>query len=238
MGQNSDLGVSVEVSREGFTLDVGFGLEAEILVLFGPSGSGKTTILEAVAGLIQPDQGTIEFDGRTWFKRVQANQPAQDLPTRHRNLGMVFQNQALFPHLTVVENVNYGVNDWERARFWLSEVQLRDQDEQYPDQLSGGQKQRVALARALATEPEVLLLDEPFVSLDYRLSEELIELVQRVHKERDVPVLVVTHDQATALRLGNRLVVLEDGCQLGTVAHDELREEAVPDQIQQVFGPV
>ncbi len=184
-----------------------------VTVLFGPSGAGKTTVLRALAGLDPPDQGTISFDGQVWFDAGRAI----DVPSQARGVGLLFQDYALFPHLSVRANLAYGVRraatperDARIAelaeRFGLSELLDRR-----PHQLSGGQKQRVALARALAPRPRLLLLDEPLSALDAPTREVLRGELRHLLEHAGVPAVVVTHDRIEALALGDRLAVLAGG---------------------------
>lgn len=181
-----------------------------VTVLFGPSGCGKTTVLRCLAGLERPEQGSIHFGGRTWFDAG----PGICLAPQQRGVGFVFQDYALFPHLTVAGNIGYGLPANEREqrvgemldRFGLAAVV-----QQRPRQLSGGQQQRVALARALVCRPRLLLLDEPLSALDAALREELRGELRRLLAACDIPVFLVTHDRAEALSLGDQLVVMSGG---------------------------
>ena len=184
-----------------------------VTVLFGPSGSGKTTILRLVAGLETPDEGTVSFGGQVW------NDAALGfaLPARKRAIGFLFQDYALFPHLTARENVAFGLRALpasERERRTdeaLALVRLDGLDRRRPSTLSGGQKQRVALARALAASPRLLLLDEPLSALDAPTREELRGELRSLLVRVGVPALVVTHDRIEALALGDRMAVVVDG---------------------------
>jgi sulfate/thiosulfate transport system ATP-binding protein len=190
--------------------DVTFTAEAgSITALLGPSGSGKSTVLRMIAGLEEPTAGRIWMEGEEHtFKTVQ-----------ERRVGFVFQHFALFRHMTVAQNVAFGLSvrkqpkAEQRARVdeLLELVQLSGFRERFPDQLSGGQRQRVALARALAPEPKVLLLDEPFGALDARVRQELRRWLDELHRELGVTSLLVTHDQDEALELANRVVVMHEG---------------------------
>ena len=184
-----------------FSLTLG---EDEILMLVGPTGCGKTTILQAVAGLIPIAEGTIALG--SW----QAS-PAQQIPPEKRNVGMVFQDFALFPHLTVIENVAFRLGDRAKANHWLELLGLSDFREVKPSTLSGGQKQRVALARTLAHEPSLVLLDEPLSNLDAALKDNLRWEIRSALKAAGVPAIWVTHDQEEALSVGDRLGVLRSG---------------------------
>jgi iron(III) transport system ATP-binding protein len=186
---------------DGATLEVGRG---ELLALLGPSGCGKTTLLRLVAGFETPDAGTIRIHGRD-VTRVAAER---------RAVGMVFQDYALFPHLTVAENVGFGLpraRRAERVQEALRLVNLHCLDERYPHELSGGQQQRVALARALAPEPEVILLDEPWSSIDPLLRGAMRDELARILRRAGTTVLLVTHDQEEALALADRVALMRDG---------------------------
>ena len=199
--------------------DISFVLEnGEILALVGPSGCGKTTTLRLIAGLERPDSGQIYLNGK-----VLASEAEFVLPER-RGIGMVFQDHALFPHLTVFENVAFGLRGWKPAeiRAAVSEmlrlVGMETLAGRYPHELSGGERQRVALVRALAPRPVLLLLDEPFSSLDADLRGEVREQVRSILKSIHATVIFVTHDQEEALFMGDRLAVFQRGCleQIGT----------------------
>ncbi len=192
----------------------------ELTALLGPSGSGKTTLLRIIAGLEAPESGEILMDG----------QNTKDQKANDRNVGFVFQHYALFRHMTVFENIAFGLNVKPKAirlskekiaqkvHDLLKLVQLDWVAERYPSQLSGGQRQRIALARALAIEPKVLLLDEPFGSLDARVRKELRQWLRRFHDELHTTTLFVTHDQEEALEVADKIVVMNEGSieQVGT----------------------
>src|SRR2546427_4409170 len=181
----------------------------ELFFLLGPSGCGKTTLLRLIAGFYQPDSGEVLF----------GEKPMNGVPPHRRNTGMVFQNYALWPHLTVAENVVYGLEvrslsaaeKKTRVAEALSIVQMEQRAEQMPNQLSGGQQQRVALARALVIRPDLLLLDEPLANLDARLRLEMREEIRRIHAQTRITTIYVTHDQKEALSLSHRLAVMRDG---------------------------
>jgi molybdate transport system ATP-binding protein len=186
---------------------------ASVTVLFGPSGCGKTTVLRCLAGLEQPEEGAIQFGAETWFDARQNI----SLAPQQRGIGFVFQDYALFPHLTVAGNVGYGLTGLtaadreQRIRELLERFSLTAVAHQRPRQLSGGQQQRVALARALGCRPRLLLLDEPLSALDAALREELRGELRRLLAACAIPVLLVTHDRAEALALGDELVVMSGG---------------------------
>ena len=199
--------------------DADFALNAgEVMVLVGPSGSGKTTLLRLVAGFETPDTGSIFLGDKTAFGK------GAWMPPEKRNLGMVFQDYALFPHLKVVQNVAFGLKGWEksakveRALDLLQMVHLEEFAGRYPYQLSGGEQQRVALARALAPSPMALLLDEPLSNLDPRLRAQLRREVKSILKSKGITALYVTHDHDESLFMGDRVAVISDGNieQIGT----------------------
>jgi iron(III) transport system ATP-binding protein len=175
------------------------------LAVVGPSGSGKTTLLRLIAGFEVPDGGSVRIGGR-----VVAGPEAWIEPERRR-VGMVFQQGALFPHLTVADNVGFGATAPARVAECLALVGLEDRASGYPHELSGGERQRVALARALAADPEVVLLDEPFSALDAGLRERLREEVSAILRAAGTSTLLVTHDQAEALSLADTVAVMRDG---------------------------
>ena len=185
----------------------------ELVALLGPSGSGKTTLLRIISGLEMPDSGTVRFNGVD----------TTDRHVRERQVGFVFQHYALFRHMTVFDNVSFGLRVKprkvrparaeirDRVMGLLRLVQLEGLADRYPSQLSGGQRQRIALARALAVEPQILLLDEPFGALDARVRAELRRWLRRLHDEIHVTSVFVTHDQEEALELADRVVVMNEG---------------------------
>ncbi len=190
--------------------------DGEIMTLLGPSGCGKTTTLRCIAGLLKPDEGEIYLGE----KRI------TDLPPEKRGVGLVFQNYALWPHMTVYQNLGFGLQlkrvSKEKAKKRIDDalamVRLSGFEERYPRQLSGGQQQRVALARALVIEPSLLLLDEPLSNLDAQLREEMRFEIRELQKKLGVTSVYVTHDQAEALVLSDRIAILHQGqlVQVGT----------------------
>lgn len=190
--------------------DVSFGVDSgELVALLGPSGCGKTTIVQAIAGHVRPTAGRVMLRGSD----------VTGEPPETREVGLVFQRSALYPHMTVAENIAYGLaarniapdQRDERVAEYLELVDLVDQREAYPAELSGGQKRRVELARALAPEPDVLLLDEPLSALDRALRDRLCDEIARIQRKTGVTTLYVTHDQDEAMALADRLVVMNDG---------------------------
>ena len=194
------------VALAGIDLELRRG---ETLALLGPSGCGKTTLLRTIAGLERPDSGTIEIGGEL------VEGPGRSLPPERRRLGMVFQDVALFPHLSVAENVAYGIRRApdrdDRVAELLELVGLPDAGDRRPHQLSGGMQQRVALARALAPRPDVVLLDEPFANLDLTLRTQLRGELRRILGATGASALLVTHDQAEALTVADRVAVIRQG---------------------------
>ena len=183
--------------------------KGEFFFLLGPSGCGKTTLLRLIAGFYRPEPGRVFFDDRD----------VTDVPPEKRNTGMVFQNYALWPHMTVWQNVEYGLSmrniappkRAERVRWALQMVRMEAYRDRSPNQLSGGQQQRVALARALVIEPDVVLLDEPLSNLDARLRLEMREQIQALHRNLGVTMIYVTHDQKEALAMASRVAVMKAG---------------------------
>ena len=194
------------VAVDDVTLEVPRG---ELFFLLGPSGCGKTTLLRIVAGFWDVDSGRVAFDDRD----------VTSVPSHKRNTGMVFQNYALWPHMTVAENVGYGLEIRKvpaaerkmRVAEALDMVQMQGLGKRRPNQLSGGQQQRVALARALVIKPDVVLLDEPLSNLDAKLRLEMRDEIRRIHRETGITTIYVTHDQKEALSLAQRMAVLRDG---------------------------
>jgi molybdate transport system ATP-binding protein len=212
-----DIAKRVVAQGRAFDLAVQFRVDAQRLALFGPSGAGKSLTLQVLAGLVRPDHGRIVIDGEVWLDRARN----VDVPTRARHVGYVFQDYALFPHRTVHGNVAAALARWYPRR--LAQAERRDIDElldafalddvrnSYPVQLSGGQRQRTALARAIAAHPRLLLLDEPFSSLDsdlrLRLRADLLDVQRRYH----IPIVLITHDPDDLAQCAESVVVLSDG---------------------------
>jgi len=206
--------IAKDFGRTGALRGASLAIEdGELIALLGPSGSGKTTLLRVIAGLEIPREGRVFFD----------DDDATALPAQRRRIGFVFQNYALFKHMTVGDNIAYGLNVMprgrrpprteirKRVRELLELVQLPDMERRYPRQLSGGQQQRVALARALAVEPRVLLLDEPFGALDAKVRKELRRWLRELHDRLGHTTVFVTHDQEEALELADRVAILNLG---------------------------
>jgi molybdate transport system ATP-binding protein len=208
------LHLDIEVERGGFRLQTALEVDGGVLVLFGPSGAGKSTTLQAIAGLINPRAGEIVLAGETLFRRGRDGAEV-NVPPRLRRVGYVFQDYALFPHLTALGNVAYPLWRTPRAKELalklLERVGLGPLAHRHPHELSGGQQQRVAIARALAAKPRVLLLDEPFAALDLEIRRRVRAEVRQVLRDVDIPVVLVTHDREEALALGDCVTVLDGG---------------------------
>jgi sulfate transport system ATP-binding protein len=206
-----------------------------LTALLGPSGSGKSTLLRVIAGLEQPDAGRVEISG----------EDATSVPTQKRGVGFVFQHYAAFKHMTVRDNVAFGLRIRRRAKaeirervdHLLSLVQLEGFADRYPSQLSGGQRQRMALARALAVEPKVLLLDEPFGALDARVRKELRTWLRRLHEEVHQTTVLVTHDQEEAMEVADRIAVMDEGRIQQVGAPREVYEHPVNRFVMTFVGP-
>lgn len=201
------LTVDIKKRLAHFELAVNFTVaKDEIVVLFGPSGSGKTTILNCIAGLAKANNGLIKLNNRLLFENPKIN-----IPIQQRNIGYLFQDYALFPHLTAWKNITYGMKSEAFAMELIKELRIDHLKVQYPHEISGGEKQRVAIARALATEPALLLLDEPFSALDDDTRDRSHEELLRLHQLWKIPIILVTHSHAEAEKLGSRILYLADG---------------------------
>ena len=205
-------GLRTNGSRE-FVLDVQLAIPPGITILFGASGAGKTTLLDCLAGLLAPDAGRIALRGRVLFDKA----AGVNLPTRKRSLGYVFQDLALFPHLTVEGNIRYGLGkipgaeQSRRTAAILQSLRASHLQSRYPGEISGGERQRVALARALVTDPELLLLDEPLGGLDAPTKSAIVDDLRAWNRAHQIPVIYVTHDRGEVFALGERAIVLEAG---------------------------
>jgi sulfate/thiosulfate transport system ATP-binding protein len=218
---------------DGVSVDVPTG---SLTALLGPSGSGKSTLLRVIAGLERPDAGEIRLEGEDVTR----------IPPQERGVGFVFQHYAAFKHMTVWENVAFGLKIRRRPRAEIQErvtelldlVQLARLGKRYPAQLSGGQRQRMGLARALAVDPKVLLLDEPFGALDARVRKELRLWLRRLHDETHTTTVIVTHDQEEAMEVADRVVVMNAGQIEQTAAPRELYDNPANEFVMSFVGPV
>ncbi len=200
-------------TKKAFTLDISFEMGNELVVLFGPSGSGKTTLFKCISGITEPDDGKITVGSKVYYDKNQKI----NLPIQKRNLGYVFQNYTLFPHMNVRKNIECGLKGWEkedkevRVAEMLNLIHIEELENRYPSQLSGGQKQRVALARALAPKPGILLLDEPFSALDMGIRTKLAERIKNLQNKIGIPLLFITHNFEEAFLLADRILILYEG---------------------------
>lgn len=208
--------------------------EGEILALVGESGSGKTTLLRLIAGLEHPDSGAIYLSGNKIVEGARSMRPNK------RQVGLVFQDYALFPHLNILDNVKFGLPNTpdreQRAREALHLVNLKENDQKFPHQLSGGQQQRVALARAIAPNPKILLMDEPFSNLDAMLKDQVREEIRQIIKKTGITAIFVTHDTRDALSTADRVAILHNG-NLQQINHPRnLYENPVNPYVANFFG--
>jgi molybdate transport system ATP-binding protein len=210
-----DIEKRLRADRREFRLHMSFTSDTDVTVLYGNSGAGKSLTLQSIAGLIRPDAGRISVNDRVLFDSAQSI----DVPARQRGVGLVFQDYALFPHLSVLQNVAFGqTRGWmnrrssdDRIRSVLSTLHLDSLADAYPADLSGGQRQRVALGRALAGRPQMLLLDEPFSALDSELRARLRAELSEIRQREQIPMIVITHDAEDIAAFGGTLVHVSDG---------------------------
>lgn len=218
-----------ENSKRSFKLDVRFRSNARRLVLFGPSGAGKSQTLKMIAGLSAPDDGHVRLEGLSLFD----HRARIDLPPQQRELAYVFQDYALFPHLTVLQNIAFALHpglvnprrnvQHDTVTRWLETFHLAPVAHQYPEQLSGGQRQRAALARALVAEPRALLLDEPFAALDRALRAHLRQELAELQVQLNIPLILITHDEEDVDCFADAVIHIQDGRTIQeTVNHDAL----------------
>lgn len=217
------MSINIQIARRmvsgdrHFQLDAAFTSSSKRVALFGPSGAGKSLTLRAVAGLLRPDAGRIEINGRVLFD----SQAGICLPAQARRVAYLFQDYALFPHLTVAQNIAFGLRrGWRNpprrevgpeAKRWVDAFELGAIVGSYPGEISGGQKQRVALARALMLQPDILLLDEPFSALDSHLRGRMRQELSALQRQLDVPMLLITHDPADVDALADEVFEVRDG---------------------------
>lgn len=201
------LSVDIEKELELFKLDIKFNIDKEVLAIQGASGSGKTTILNIIAGLLKADRSEIANGAVI----LESSNKKIYLPSRKRNVGYMFQNYGLFPHLNVEKNIKFAIKDEGIYEALLDVLGLRDLINRYPSDISGGEKQRVALLRTLVTKPKVLLMDEPFSALDTQLKEKLYPSFRELIKSLDIPVLIITHDNDEAKILADKIIHIDKG---------------------------
>ncbi len=214
---------------DGFILEVEWAVEEELAVLFGFSGAGKSMTLQMITGLMKPDQGTIRLGERLLFD----SRAGIDLRPQERSIGYVFQDLALFPHMTVRGNITYGANGLgkkegrRKTEEMIESFHLEGLGDKKPVEISGGQRQRVALARALIRRPKLLLLDEPFSALDHPLRIEMHQYLIGATRQHKVPVIMVTHDLNEAFHLGDKIIIYSEGRVTQAGAPTEVRDNPV-----------
>jgi molybdate transport system ATP-binding protein len=232
--------IQVRISQtKTIPLNIDLSCDAgEILVVVGPSGSGKTTLLRSIAGLYRPDTGRIQAGNTVWYD----NQKEICLPVQQRNVGMVFQNYALFPHLTAENNIKVALGQLpdnasqKRIDQLLEMVNMSGLAKRLPHELSGGQQQRIALARALARQPEVLLLDEPFSAVDQQTRRKLVRELIQLHKQINIPIIHVTHDLNEARRIASRICIIHNGKSLQTDIPEKIMTKPVNAEVAYQTG--
>jgi molybdate transport system ATP-binding protein len=230
--------LNVEINRTlpGFKLDIALSVNGEVLGILGPSGSGKTMTLLCIAGLIHPDSGFIQLNDRVLFD----SSKKLNLQPKDRNVGFVFQNYALFPHLSAGNNIAYGIRRQprdevnRRVQLLIENMGLSGLQNRYPSELSAGQQQRVAVARALAPEPDILLLDEPFSALDSLTKEQLEMQILDLRQFYKGHIILVTHDLAEAYRLSSRIAVYD----AGKIAQCDLKEKLISSPVNRTVARI
>ncbi|MFC2172620.1 molybdenum ABC transporter ATP-binding protein [Acidobacteriota bacterium] len=221
------LAIDVEHKRDAFALRVKAELSQPVYGLYGRSGAGKTTLLHLIAGLLTPERGRIAIAGRTLFD----SEKKINIPMHRRRVGVVFQDARLFPHLSVLSNLRYGIKQGRGAEqlFTIDDIidllELREMLDRRPRKLSGGEKQRVALGRTLMSSPRVLLLDEPLAALDGALKKQILPFLQRVRDSLSIPAIYISHDLSEVLQFTDHLLVLENGKMLGSGRYTDLAQE-------------
>ena len=206
------LDVDIQKKLEFFELDIKFTVGNGLLAIQGMSGSGKTTILNCISGIKTADKGHIRLNNRIFF----SSNDNINIKIKDRNVGYVFQNYALFPHMTVKENILFGVNkkytDYEKELSYISDMmKIRHLMDKYPSEISGGEKQRVAFARAMIIRPDILLLDEPFSALDEDLKEDIYKDLLNIKKSQNIPIILITHNKNEAKILADKIIYIHNG---------------------------
>ncbi len=200
--------ITIKKKLPPYSLDLSLSFSAgELIAVLGPSGAGKSTLIRLIAGLDSPDEGTIQFGNTTWF----SSRDKITTSPQQRKIGMVFQEYPLFPHLSVWNNIAFAAPDTSVIESLLSDFNIAHLAKQKPARISGGERQRVALCQALASQPELLLLDEPFSALDINNRQQIRRLLKRIVREQNIPVLHITHDLEEAFYLADRFFVMENG---------------------------
>ena len=206
------LDVDIQKKLEFFELDIKFTVGNGLLAIQGMSGSGKTTILNCISGIKTADKGHIRLNNKIFF----SSNDNINMKIKDRNVGYVFQNYALFPHMTVKENILFGVNkkytDYEKELLYISDMmKIRHLMDKYPSEISGGEKQRVAFARAMIIRPDILLLDEPFSALDEDLKEDIYKDLLNIKKSQNIPIILITHNKNEAKILADKVIYIHNG---------------------------
>lgn len=206
------LDVDIQKKLEFFELDIKFTVGNGLLAIQGMSGSGKTTILNCISGIKTADKGHIRLNNKIFF----SSNDNINMKIKDRNVGYVFQNYALFPHMTVRENILFGVNkkytDYEKELSYISDMmKIRHLMDKYPSEISGGEKQRVAFARAMIIRPDILLLDEPFSALDEDLKEDIYKDLLNIKKSQNIPIILITHNKNEAKILADKIIYIHNG---------------------------
>jgi molybdate transport system ATP-binding protein len=237
-GASNSVDLAISKRLGNFTLEVAWKAGDGVAALFGPSGAGKSLTLRCLAGLERPDAGRVVVNGRVFFDAT----AGVDLPSHHRRIGYVFQGYALFPHLSVGQNIAFGLRDrpraerQRRAREVIERLGLGDLEHRPPRELSGGQQQRVALGRALATDPDLLLLDEPLSALDAPLRRRLREDLERTLRDWRKPTVLVTHDLSEAYQLADRVIVYDRGRVVQASSKTEFLWQPSSERVARLIG--
>jgi molybdate transport system ATP-binding protein len=232
------LRVKIKKAVNGFSLGAEWEIGNELAVLFGCSGAGKTLTLQMIAGLLSPDQGFIHLNERTFFDSLSG----RNLSPQERSCGYVFQDLALFPHMTIQENILYGAHGLskieceQQAGNMIEKFKITGLEKKYPSEISGGQKQRVALARALIRKPDVLLLDEPFSALDNLLRAEMQLFLRQIRGEFPIPIVFVTHDVLEAYLMADKIIIYANGSVAQTGTPKEVFTNPASREVEQLIN--
>jgi molybdate transport system ATP-binding protein len=233
-----DVTVRLKKNLEGFTLDVNWATQEGIAVIFGPSGSGKSMTLQAIAGFVAVDEGYIQVGEQVFLD----SSASIDLPPQRREIGYLLQNYALFPHMTVRQNILYGRRTSGQAtgefREMIALFQLEGLENRYPGALSGGQKQRVALARALMRKPRILLLDEPLAAVDIAVRKMIRTELKLLQRKLKIPMILITHDLGEALSLADKLIIYEQGRVVQEGDPIEIVKHPLNERVSELLGRI
>ncbi|WP_297480243.1 ATP-binding cassette domain-containing protein [Ferrovum sp.] len=233
-----DVTVRLKKNLEGFTLDVNWATQEGIAVIFGPSGSGKSMTLQVIAGFVAVDEGYIQVGEQVFLD----SSASIDLPPQRREIGYLLQNYALFPHMTVRQNILYGRRTSGQAtgefREMIALFQLEGLENRYPGALSGGQKQRVALARALMRKPRILLLDEPLAAVDIAVRKMIRTELKLLQRKLKIPMILITHDLGEALSLADKLIIYEQGRVVQEGDPIEIVKHPLNERVSELLGRI